>query len=116
MADLPGQNKSDESTDSKRAGRIQSTVGLLMLTGVISIITSLVALSLDLSSGKYGGVRPAVLIFLALPSGFFGLMGGFVWRKIRKVEKSEIGDLIILVLIGLVAGMIPLFCIKSLGQ
>ena len=116
MADLSGQTKSDESADSKRAGRIQSNVGLSMLTGVISMITSFVALSLDLASGKYGGVRPAAFIFLALPSGFFGLIGGFVWQKIRKVEKTGIGDLIILVLIGLVAGMIPLFCIKSLGQ
>ena len=116
MSDIPGQTKPDESDDSKRAGRIQSIVGFSVFTGVISIITSCVALLLDLASGKYGGVRPIVFICLALPSGFFGMLGGFAWQKIRRISKFEIVDLILLALIGFVAGIIPFACIKSLPQ
>ncbi len=116
MPDIPEHNDLDENDDGKRQGRNPSIVGFSILTGAISIITSLVALSLDLASGNYGGVSPMVLICLGLPSGFFGMFGGFIWQKLRKVSRLEIVDFILLAIIGIVAGLIPFACIKSLPQ
>jgi len=113
---IPHQPPPDDHDENQKGAR-SKWVRFTVLTGVIAFATSYVAALLDVFVfDVYGGLSPNMLICTGTPAVLFGSLGGFIWGTVRRRSRLIPIDWVVLIIIGILAGVIPGACVKLLPQ
>jgi hypothetical protein len=115
MSEFPGKLDFDPQAGPPQPPEKTRILIVSIFTGACALVGALGLLSLDLATGHYGGVGYLALVCLGLPSALFGMLGGYLWQKMRKVPRLVGLDRLALLIIALISGMVPFFILKFLS-
>jgi magnesium-transporting ATPase (P-type) len=115
-AGIPQQSSSYDQEELQKGNR-NDWVQCSLFAGTIAFVVDYVGSLLDVFVlDIYGGFNPVMLICTGTPALLFGALGGFVWSTIKRRSKFTPLDRVVLILIGILAGVLPGVCVKSIPQ